>query len=176
MFRYAIGRILGAVWVLSSLAACVQLPKGGPDEVARVERELRRIAPKAPAAETRRLAEVSVRTGAELAQRYGVAVGPWLHNTMVNAGLRDRGLCWQWAQDMTRALAAAQPQAFELHWGKANGGRLNEHNTVVLTARGRPFEEGVVLDPWRLSGAIFAKRVQEDRKYRWEKKDPPAGT
>ncbi|MBS0657379.1 MAG: hypothetical protein JSR82_03930 [Verrucomicrobia bacterium] len=163
-----------AMMAMVCASGCVQLPRGGPSEVAQVERELQRVLPAGPASERRRIAETAVQTGAELARRYGVTTGPWIHNTMVNVGLRERGLCWQWAEDLTDALGRLGLRGHEVHWGKANGGTLREHNTVVVTARGQDFADGLVLDPWRGSGVIFAVRTREDPKYRWRKMDPPA--
>lgn len=158
------------------LSGCVQLPKSGPSEVARVEAELRRVVPQGPADERRRIAETAVRTSTELARRYDISAGPWIHNTMVNVGLRERGLCWQWAQDLTIALDRLRLRGHEVRWGKANGGTLREHNTVVVTGRGQRFEDGLVLDPWRLSGTLFLTQTRADPKYRWLELEPPQGT
>ncbi|HOC52079.1 MAG TPA: hypothetical protein PKI07_13410, partial [Verrucomicrobiota bacterium] len=41
-----------------------------------------------------------------------------------------------------------------------------EHSSVVLTAPGQPFEQGIVLDAWRRSGRLYWSGVKED-KYPW---------
>jgi hypothetical protein len=46
-------------------------------------------------------------------------------------------------------------------------GNLGEHNAVVVTAKGQPFSEGIVLDAWRDSSDLFFTKVEEDREYFW---------
>ena len=41
-----------------------------------------------------------------------------------------------------------------------------EHSSVVLTAPGQPFDEGIVLDAWRHSGRLYWGAVKTD-KYPW---------
>ena len=48
----------------------------------------------------------------------------------------------------------------------------NEHNCVVVTARGAPFESGVVLDAWRNAGRLRWAPVRMDH-YPWRPKPPP---
>jgi hypothetical protein len=114
------------------------------------------------------LAEAALRQSRALAIEYGMTHPPQLHNVLVNLGLKRRGLCWHWTEDLLDRLAALPLESYELHWGTAYRGRLfREHNTVVVTARGRAFETGVVLDPWRESGELYWGLVREDR-YPWE--------
>jgi hypothetical protein len=40
----------------------------------------------------------------------------------------------------------------------------------VVTAKGKDFFEGIVLDPWRDSGRLYWISVKED-KYHWEKRE-----
>ena len=102
---------------------------------------------------------------------------------MVNRGLRQRGLCWQWTWDMAAAVAPLHPKTFDFHWGISNAALFNEHNSIVVTARGQPFDTGITLDPWRSSGYVTAVRVTDDgtfkvppdRDYKWTERRPPAG-
>jgi hypothetical protein len=55
----------------------------------------------------------------------------------------------------------------ELHWGSARAGTLREHNSVVVTAEGQPFDQGIVLDGWRHLGWLHWTRVTADR-YPWK--------
>jgi hypothetical protein len=66
-----------------------------------------------------------------------------------------------------RRLQALGLRTFELHWGVAHkGSELREHNSVVITALRQPFEEGLVLDPWRNSGDLYWAVVATD-SYPW---------
>ncbi len=144
--------------------------------ITRVAEAIMKLVPEGDPAEARRIADAAVRCGAELAEKYQVNMGPAEHNLLVNFGLRPRGLCWQWTWDMAKALEPVKPKTFDFHWGVAFLGKFNEHNSVVVTAKGRPFEEGILLDPWRSSGRITCFRVTKDREYTWIKRDPLEGS
>ena len=78
-----------------------------------------------------------------------------MHNCLVNTGMRERGLCWQYMEDLFARLDRESPRFFDLHCGvRDNGSVFLEHHCVVLTATGRPFESGLVLDPWRRPGRL----------------------
>ena len=118
--------------------------------------------------EARLVAETAIRYSAHLADEYRVVRPAVFHNILVRIGVRDRGLCWQWTEDLIKELISLSLKTFEFHWGVAyRGSDLREHNTVVITATGKPFQEGIVLDPWRNSGDLYWAAVKED-KYPWE--------
>jgi hypothetical protein len=115
------------------------------------------------------LADTSVRHGMELARQYRMVRPIEIHNTLVNLGLRQRGLCYQTAEDMYVRLRELDLKTLQLHWGVAHKGDLwLEHSGVIVTARGRPFSSGLVLDAWRHSGRLRWAWVGEDR-YPWVK-------
>jgi hypothetical protein len=66
-----------------------------------------------------------------------------------------------------RRLQALDLKTYQLHWGVAyKGSDLREHNSVVITVLKQPFEEGLVLDPWRNSGNLYWAAVSRDN-YPW---------
>jgi len=120
-------------------------------------------------AEAALLADTSVRAGMELAHQYRMVRPIEIHNTLVNLGLRPRGLCYQTAEDMYVRLRELDLKTLQLHWGVAHKGDLwLEHSGVIVTARGRPFSSGLVLDAWRHSGRLRWAWVGGDR-YPWVK-------
>ena len=147
----------------------------GRQEAAQITTALMTMHPACDPAEARRLADTAVRAGGELAEKYRVSLPAPEHNLLINMGLRERGLCWQWTWDLSGALAPLRVQTFDLHWGVSNFDRFNEHNSVVVTPRGRPFAEGILLDPWRLGGQISFFAVTKDPEYKWIERSPPAG-
>jgi hypothetical protein len=115
------------------------------------------------------LADVSVRHAAALADAYDMVRPIEIHNTLVNLGLRKRGLCYQTAEDMYVRLRDLRLRTLDLHWGVAHKDDMwLEHSGVIVTAKGRPFAEGLVIDAWRHSGRLRWARVEEDR-YPWAK-------
>jgi hypothetical protein len=130
--------------------------------------------------EATRLADVSVRHSEVLRRRWRMVKPIELHNMLVNLGLRPRGLCYQCAEAMYLRLRDLDLKTFDLHWGVAHKGDLwLEHSGVIVTQKGRPFSEGLVLDAWRHSGRLRWARVQDDRypwveMIKWKFTDPAA--
>lgn len=129
--------------------------------------ELVALSPKIDADEAKRIAFIAHETSRRLAWDYGVVGPPLFHNFLVNAGLKKRGLCFQWARDLMDCLAALHLRTLDLHWGAARAGTWREHNCVIVTAHGAPFRTGVVLDAWRHSGRLFAALLTADH-YPWK--------
>ena len=134
--------------------------------VQSLEDELSALSPQVRKVEADRAAACAYATAANLKVQYQVIGPPLFHNFLVNTGIRKRGLCYQWAEDLIASLDQLRLRSLELHWGVARANTMREHNCVVLTARGRPFAEGVVLDCWRNSGRLFHGAVAHDH-YPW---------
>jgi hypothetical protein len=117
--------------------------------------------------ETQRLARAIQARTEELARTYRVQAPAIGHNILVNLGLRARGLCCHWAQDLMQTLAALQLQHFQVTWGVSRYRTRREHNSIVVTAAGQPFASGLVIDPWRKSGDLYWIPVALDT-YPWE--------
>ena len=106
-----------------------------------------------------------------LANQYNLIYPPQLQNVLVNAKRRDRGLCWQWADDMTAHMKKKNLKTFDLLRGTANRRLKNEHNVLVIVAKGASFYTGILLDPWRNSGDLYWAKIteEEDPQYDWHK-------
>ncbi len=124
--------------------------------------------------EARQVAETALQASAFLGEQYRLVRPPLLHNLLVQMGLRERGLCYHWTEDLMSYLRTLQLKSYQLRWGVAyRGSDLREHNTVVITANGQPFEEGLILDPWRYSGRLYWVIVKND-SYPWRELPPEA--
>ena len=119
--------------------------------------------------EAERAAQIAYAYTAELKRAYGITDPPLLHNTKVNMGLRPRGLCWHWAEDMERRLLSEGFVTLDMHRmisSPSNPFRI-DHSTAVISAKGHNVYDGIVLDPWRLGGTLTWDLVQEDTRYEW---------
>jgi len=174
--------LLMAVW----LTACAGAHQGGRaatgddnpwppayfEKVAALSDDLAALNGHTNLTEAGDLAQTAISYSYRLAEEYRVVRPAVFHNLLVRIGIKDRGLCYQWTEDLMARLDSMQLKSFQLHWGVAyRGSELREHNTVVVTARGQPFEDGIVLDPWRNSGELFWARVKKDR-YPWQERMP----
>ena len=122
--------------------------------------------------EARQVAETAITYSGDLAADYELVRPAILHNVFVRMGLKDRGLCYHWTEDLIKRLRSLDLKTYQLHWGVAyRGSELREHNSVVITATGEAFEKGMVLDPWRNSGDLYWALIETDT-YPWKKLPP----
>lgn len=99
----------------------------------------------------------------KLRRDYGVIGGPpSFQNVLINLGIRKRGFCFHWAEDLLAQFDELKLTTLELHWGEAQAGTFRENNCLVVTAKGQPFREGIVLDCWRHAGHLFWAPVAAD--------------
>ena len=113
------------------------------------------------------VAQCAFSTVARLRQEYRMFGTPIFNNFLVYHGLRKRGYCYQWSEDLLLALDTLKLKTLELHWGEAYAGTYRENNCVVVTAKGQPFERGMILECWRHFGHLRWNLVlsDEDRYY-----------
>ncbi len=138
--------------------------------IAEVTRALLALGPSVDPAEAARAARVAVEVPLARARDWQVTDPPLVHNFKVVNGLRDKGVCQDFADALEIALAGERFRTLELHRAIAKARNLKlEHATVIVTASGAPMESGLVLDPWRTGqGRLWVGRVTEDPDYHWE--------
>ncbi|MBL9181003.1 MAG: hypothetical protein JNN17_02595 [Verrucomicrobiaceae bacterium] len=151
------------------IAACVNLgtPEQRQENARRLSQDLQQLGPSISAVEADRLAVTAIETSAELARDFKPLRFPWMNNGLVNTGLRKRGLCYQWRDDLFPHLHRLNLETMDLHLTSARRASLLEHNGIVVTAKGQRFEDGIALDPWRHCGVLAWAKVSEDR-YPWK--------
>lgn len=158
------------------LAACGNAPEkravATSTDVAELAASIRAMSPLVDPEEAARAARISYEHTRELAIQYQITDPPLIHNTKVNMGLRPRGLCWHWAEDIEKRLNAENFETLQMHRAIAEGrGVRIDHSTAIISAKGADFRQGVVLDPWRLGGVLFHSPVLEDTRYFWEARE-----
>ena len=155
------------------LAAC-----GAPSEytdpvteadISALAGSIEKLGPEVDPLEARRAAEIAYSYTRELAVRYEIEDSPLVHNTKVNMGVKPRGLCWHWAEDLEKRLDAEGFETLAMERAIANAFNdwLIDHSTAIIVARGDRFEEGIVLDPWRYGGHLFWDETVDDTRYNW---------
>ena len=117
--------------------------------------------------EARRVAACAYTTGEELRREWRVVWPPGLQVILVNTGKRKGGLCYQWATELLLRLNALKLQTLEPHWAESFANTLSEHNVIVVTAKGQPFEQGILLDNWRYGGHLIYGLAAADPEYKW---------
>ena len=157
------------------LAACGSSPEKRvlkSDGVGELTTAILGMGPGVDAEEAARAAELAFAHTRTLAAEYQITDPPLVHNTKVNLGLKPRGLCWHWAEDMEKRLDAEGFQTLEMNRAIAEGRGLRiDHSTAIISRRGDGFAKGVVLDPWRNGGVLFFAPVVDDTRYAWEARE-----
>ncbi|MFM7606822.1 MAG: hypothetical protein ACKO8Z_16695, partial [Prosthecobacter sp.] len=121
------------------------------------------LSPNVSRKEAKCFAMAAVERAAQLNREWHPMVFPWMNNLLVNTGLRQHGLCHHWREALFPTLHALHSQTLDLHLASARRATLREHNAIVVTAHGQPFETGVILDGWHGGGILQWSAVQNDR-------------
>jgi len=120
-----------------------------------LRRQLLALSPAVRPDEAEHVVHCAYTTGRELAREWRVVWMPGVQNFLVNIGARKGGLCFQWAGELLSRLDALRLQTLDLHWAESYAGTSAEHNVIVVTARGQPFERGILIDNWRYGGQLI---------------------
>ena len=139
-----------------------------------LQARLRALGPEVDPAEARRVAFTAFTTGTDLAREWQVVWPPGLQNFLVHQGKRKGGLCFQWATELLVRLDALKLQTLEFHWAESLPNTASEHNVIVITAKGQPFEQGILLDNWRYLGRLIWGPAALDPHYEWKENKPEA--
>lgn len=157
------------------LNACATVKHQIPNDelqikVSKLTEVISNLSPSVNSAEAKKVAKIAVYYPLQLTDEYKLVDSPLVHNMMVNHGLRERGLCIHWTEDLLRQLTKLKAQTLKFYWGVAHREttfRL-EHSAVIVSPTELGFEQGIVLDGWRDSGVLFYSPVIKD-KYPWKK-------
>jgi hypothetical protein len=91
-----------------------------------------------------------------------------MHSFLINIGVKKGGYCYQFATELLLRLDAQKLETLELHWGESDAGTDTEHNVIVVTAKGQPFAQGIMLDNWRRSGHLLWGPLDGDPDHTWQ--------
>ncbi|HKS04391.1 MAG TPA: hypothetical protein VJR49_03465 [Chthoniobacterales bacterium] len=130
------------------------------DELAN---QLARLSRRVDPNEAKLLAECAYATVAHLREEYRPFGTPIFNNFLVYHGLKKRGYCYQWSEDLLLALDKLKLKTLELHWGDTYRDTWRENNCLVVTAKSQPFDRGMILECWRHFGHLRWNLVPSDQ-------------
>ena len=152
--------------------ASFQVPRSDLGNADALANQLAALSARVDPTEAKLLADCAYATVSQLRRQYRMFGTPIFNNFLIYHGLKKRGYCYQWSEDLLVAFDPLKLKTLELHWGEANPGNWRENNCLVVTARGQPFRSGIMLDCWRHFGhldfhpvASDADPYVENRKY-----------
>ena len=123
--------------------------------------------------EAETLAGVIVKRIMELQDEYDVALFRGFQNLLVKLGLRKKGFCFHWTQDLLQTIFGKEWSYFDFYWAGAYVHGLREHNVVVIVKKGDSLEKGILMDPWRHGGRLYWTDVARDH-YPWKIRPLPS--
>ena len=141
---------------------------GDERSIKDLTKALSALAPNVDPAEAEQLSVTAHTTARRLKREYRVALNPEFTVFLYNIGLRKRGWCGHWAQDIGAQLKELKLKTLVLHWGEAYPGTTSENNALVVTARNQRFQDGIIIDGWRRAGRLFWCPVIKDDEYEVE--------
>jgi hypothetical protein len=139
-----------------------QVPKNDSAAAEGLASQLAALSPRVNREEAWLLAECAYATASQLRRQYRMFGTPIFNNFLVHWGIRKRGYCFQWSEDLLVTLDALKLTSLELRWGEANPGNWRENNCIVVTAKGQPFNRGIILECWRYLGHLRYGPVLSD--------------
>jgi hypothetical protein len=140
------------------------LEKSDLTKAGKLAGELAALSPRVNRDEAALLADCAFANVGKLRREYRMFGTPIFNNFLIYHGLRKRGYCYQWSEDLLITLDGLRLKSLELHWGEHDPGTWRENNCIVVTAKGQPFKQGIMLECWRHLGHLYFGPVISD----WE--------
>lgn len=165
-------KVLLAILATLTVSGCAYKPTVEQGNIDALAQEIMLLGPDIDPEEAKRAAEISFYHSLQLAQEYNITDLPIIHNEKVHQGLRERGLCNHWAEDLSKRLnqedfstlsiqrAISPPTSFRII-----------HHTAVISKPGDTIYDGIVIDPWRHGGALFWSQTKADKRYNWRPRE-----
>jgi len=169
MFKYLLSPLLLSLFFV----ACTKpSPNISTNTVEELSKLLRSLNNSIPPAEAELLSREIFKESAKLTKKFKPVSEPHFNNFLINVGVKDKGLCYQWSDALYIYFSGKNYHDFEFHLLVANKGEyFYEHNTLVVVAKGEKVMDGVIIDPWRKPGKLYFSKVSEDREYKWKHRE-----
>ncbi len=142
-----------------------QVSKSDAPNAAKLAGQLASLSARVNRDEAKLLADCAFVTVSKLRREYRMFGTPIFNNFLIYHGVRKRGYCYQWSEDLLLAFDQLHLKTLELHWGEHDPNTWRENNCLVVTAKGQPFDRGIMLECWRHLGHLYFGPIASD----WEK-------
>lgn len=164
----AVFAVTSAVVSAEQQALHFAVPAKESSQAQELASQLAKLSRRVDPNEAKILAECAYATVARLREQYRPFGTPIFNNFLVYHGLKKRGYCYQWSEDLLLALDKLKLKTFELHWGDTYRDTWRENNCLVVTAKGQPFDRGMILECWRHFGHLRWNLVPSDQDRYYE--------
>ncbi len=173
LIRFAVVLAIFVAWVSPATAdqqpqqppVSFQVSKNDSAKAEALANQLATLSPRVNQEEAELVAQCAYATVSKLRREYRMFGTPIFNNFLIYHGLRKRGYCFQWSKDLLVALDKLKLTSLELHWGEYDPRTWRENNCIVVTAKGQPFERGIMLECWRHLGHLYFGPVASDYEH-----------
>src|SRR5215813_5191944 len=141
-----------------------QVSKGDATNAEKLANELAALSRRVNPEEAKLLADCAFVTVAKLRREYRMFGTPIFNNFLIYHGLRKRGYCYQWSEDLLLALDKLNLKSLEVRWGEHDPNTWRENNCLVVTAKGQSFNRGIMLECWRHLGHLYFGPIAFDEE------------
>jgi len=132
-----------------------------------LQNDIEKLSPLINKVEAKEVASRAILYSQFLANEYDLVSPALYHNSLVQMGLRKRGLCFHFAEDLIKELKNLNLETLDLRWVVHDKSQYWEHSSIVLSAKGEPIQKGIILDAWRNSGNLYWNNFDKDTRYTW---------
>ena len=139
------------------------------DEVSKLSKALETLDSNITHIEAMKLSQEIYQEVEVLSNEFKLTSPPQYHNFLVNIGIKEKGLCYHWSDALYLHFLKSTYPSFEFHLVGANIGEYwSEHNSMLVVAKGKAIESGIILDAWRNSGKLYFSKLKDDNVYEWK--------
>jgi len=139
-----------------------------PRKVKILAQKLEKLNPHASSFESYRLSFSIYQKTTQLNRKFKRTTTPKIHNFLVNIGLKEKGLCYDFSDALYSYLKKQNYPHFRFHFVVSNRGEyLFEHNALVISCPQKKILEGLLIDAWRDSHHLYVVEIEKDKGYRW---------
>ncbi|MBT5001110.1 MAG: hypothetical protein HOI86_06555 [Tateyamaria sp.] len=151
-----------------AIVGCTATSNYDEKNIDRLAFEIEQLGPSVSAEEASRASYIAHTYSLQLAKEYNVTTSAMAHNQLVVHGLRKRGYCNHYTEDLSKRLKQEDFRTLTVHWAVSPPAPLRIiHHSVIISPRGGTIDDGILLDPWRNSGVLFYSKPQDDERYDW---------
>ncbi|PYI43623.1 MAG: hypothetical protein DMF12_03105 [Verrucomicrobia bacterium] len=163
------GKVIRTTYFIIAFLFLIHAATAGDERsIKDLAKALTALATDVDPAEAQALSVTAHTKARSLKKEYRVVLNPEFTVFLYNIGMRKRGWCGHWAQDIGAELKELKLKTLVLHWGEAYPNTTSENNALVVTAQNQRFEDGIILDGWRRAGRLFWCQVKKDDEYEAE--------
>ena len=163
MSKFLLSLLLATFFV-----SCSTVPDTSQNRVENLATLLQTIDKEIPFEKALSLSKEIFQQTDQLRDEFNPISEPHVNNFLVNIGLKEKGLCYEWSDPLYIYFRRKPYRYFSFHLIVANRGKyFREHNVLAVTSKKDDIPNGVIIDPWREPGKLYISKVKDDIKYVW---------